>query len=106
MADVFCSAESLEDAEVVADSNYVFQRVGELCFSSPSAISSDSSAAGSSQHLTVAANHGITVFADNQGDIDTKAYQHSARSKEACAMLHQFITLLCMLCRCILRQNK
>lgn len=106
MADIFCSAESLEDAEVVADSNYVFQRVGELCFSSPSAISSDSSAAGPSQQLTVAANHGITVFADNQGDIDVKAYQHSAGSKEACAMLHQLLTLLCTLCRYIYCQNK
>ena len=105
MADVFCSAESLEDAEVVADSNYVFQRVGELCFSSPSAIT-DSSAAGSSQLLTVAAHHGITVFADNQGDMATKAYQHSAWSKETCAILHQFLTLLCMLCRCVLCQNK
>lgn len=67
MGNEFCSAEALFDADVEADSNYVFRRVGELCFTHRSAGRSEDTASQSRQVLAVAAKHGISVFADSEG---------------------------------------
>ena len=69
MGDEFCSAESLFDADAVADSNYVFRRVGELCFAPGSAGRSENAASQSRQVLAVAAKHGICVFVDSGGGV-------------------------------------
>ena len=66
MGDEFCSAESLFDADVEADSNYVFRRVGELSFS-PGNAGWEDTASQPRQVLAVAAQHGIAVFADSGG---------------------------------------
>ena len=67
MGDEFCSAESLFDADVEADSNYVFRRVGELSFTPGSAGRWEDNASQPRQVLAVAAKHGIAVFADSGG---------------------------------------